>query len=430
MKNWAARINDFRPIRQLADNWHQYFVLGAFFVILYPPFLYHYGYKFLNIINTDLPSFWCAAQAAFKLDTPPYDRNFLQTLLSSQHVYPFLYPPPSLFFFYPLSKLSYAEARLAVLAVNHVLVLFLIWFLPIKLMRLSIWKDTLAIVWSSVYILFFYPLALLLDHGQINLLLACSLYLFWFFSRSNRSLPAAIFLVIGIMLKTYPILVILFLLICKKYRIITYSLLLSAGLTTLSLLILPVNFWTDWLLQVAPSGGYTQTPLGLFSPAALGNQSLNGFFARLFTEHVWEAMPILINPALAKALTYASAAVLLSVSLYAVYKRHIKNAAHAFNWAMLIFLPLMYLVAPLSWEHHQVYLLAGIIILFVAALKGELDSIPFSILVLLSAATICLRGLLAFKFAAILFLWYVAVALALADKPGFLIGDSTGGHRP
>ena len=137
----------YSDIRHTGQQFKEsHIALAMVFAILYVPFVYLYGYKLLHAEAIDLPSYWCAAKAAFGLSLSPYRRDVLQGILPSQHVYAYIYPPPALLMFYPLSLAPYQWARIATLALNHVSVLFLLWFLPFKLLKLSVQRDTSLIL--------------------------------------------------------------------------------------------------------------------------------------------------------------------------------------------------------------------------------------------------------------------------------------------
>ncbi len=334
-------------------------------------------------------------------------------------MHPYLYPPSTLLLFFPLSLFSYDHARIIILALNHVTIVFFLWLLFIQIMKLTPKNNTIEIILSLFYILSFYPLVVLLNHGQVNLFMACCLLIFWISLRSNKSFLASIFLVIAVLLKTYPIILIPFLLITKRYKTIKYFILLLVGIIAISYLLLPPQIWQDWLTNVVPTGGYGNTPKDLFSPAAIWNQSFNGFFSRLFSISRWSPNPLIESVILAKAFTYFTSAGLFLISLYAVYVRNNKTPESVIDWMMLIFLPFMFLISPLSWEHHLVYILPSIIILVMSIIQGKVKFISVSALILLSAFIIGMKGLLEIKLFAVMGVWCISVFLALTNTKLF-----------
>lgn len=422
-------------------------LIAAFFVILYPAFVIQFGVNYLKITNVDLPSFWCAAEAAFEHQASPYERDYLQTLLPAQHgylmmpetrefphqyyvdpeqierhdqhVFPFLHAPPSLLVFFPLSLLSYEHARVATLVLNHLLVLFLLWFVPVKIIGLSPRSDTLSVILGMAYVLVFYPMVIVLNHGQVNLILAAALCLFWYWIRNDRPALAGFGLVVSILLKTYPVVLLLFLLVCRKFRALFYSTALLALALIVSFVWLPDVLWEEWLGRILPTGGYASTPAGLFSPAAIWNQSLNGFISRLFLVSKWSPEPLYHSPRLAKLLCYLANATLVGASAAAVYFRYGRSHARAFDWAMLLFFPLMFLIAPFAWEHHLVYVLISVLVLLAAAVEYLDGRTVIAVLIFACAMVMAIQGIREVKFFAVFGLWAVTLYLAFMDDRAF-----------
>jgi len=77
-----------------------------------------FGWQYRNSPCVELPSFYSASVQVFQHGVSPYNRDVLQSLMGREiHVFPYLYPPPSLLFFYPLfvdenlsRQLTYAAA--------------------------------------------------------------------------------------------------------------------------------------------------------------------------------------------------------------------------------------------------------------------------------------------------------------------------------
>ena len=174
---------------------------------------------------------------------------------------------------------------------------------------------------------------------------------------------------------------------------------------------LPRAIWNDWLTNVLPSGGYGCTPAGLFSPAAIWNQSLNGFFARAFTESAW-SHPVLTNPGLARLLTYSAAGLCVAIAGLAAWRS--RDRADSLDRTMLVALPTMFLVAPFSWEHHLVYVLPSILMLLGSRPSfGATPKAIFLSLCVASAVVIGMEGALGLKFLGMVVLWGLCVLAAI-----------------
>jgi hypothetical protein len=375
------------------------------FFVLYAPFLLNYGWKYRNIPNTDLPSFYAASMSVFEHGESPYDPEHLQLLMGNNvRVYPYFYPPPSLLLFRPLSLLSYRNARYVFLLVNHIVFLILIWAIPLYLLHAGQRRSIALFAVCIVYALTFHPVINTLYNGQINILLLASLVLFWLLARSGNAVAAAFFLALAIMLKTYPLFIIPMLFLIGRWREAAYTVAWLGLAAIVSLIILPDIIWHDWLTNVLPTGGYIRIPIGLFSPAVPSNQSLNGFFARIFTENEW-SNPLSVNPNLARILTYGVAG-LTAVATGISARRSFRIHNDSLDRTILVTLPAIYLIAPLSWGHHLVYLIPSILILLNS--RSSLGSIPkfiFYSLCISSAVLISMQYMIRFKFYGVVVLW-------------------------
>lgn len=392
----------------LGSNWLPLFMI---FFFLYGSFLYEHGWKYRDTPNKDLPSFYTASVSVFNLGESPYDSERLELLMDgNEYVYPYLYPPPSLLFFFPLAVLTYTDARHIVLIVNQLLFLFLIWAIPLSLLRVRPKHDFPAIAVCIVYSLTFYPVVVTLEHGQVNILLLVFFILFWIFARKEKPVLAAFFLALAILLKTYPIILIPLLLLTRRWRESLYTVAWLGLAVIVSLVVLPYTVWHDWLVNVLPSGGYMSTPAGMYPPAAIWNQNLNGFFARAFTENSW-SNPVSVNPDLAKILTYAAAGLTAAITGLTVWRG--QSCEDNLDCTMLVALPAMYLIAPFSWEHHLVYLLPSILILLNSRpLFGPVSKAVFFSLSFVSAFLLGLPVALEFKFYGVAVLWGLCVFTA------------------
>jgi hypothetical protein len=412
MSNFNFRRHLATFLRNLGEVFGpKWLPLLMIFFFLYGTFLYEHGWKYRDAPNKDLPSFYAASVSVFDLGESPYNFEHLGTLMDRDvYVYPYLYPPPSLLFFFPLSALTYADARHLVLIVNQLLFLFLIWAIPLSLFRARPKHDFAVIALCIVYSLTFYPAVVTLEHGQVNILLLVFFVLFWLFARKEKAVLAAFFLALAILLKTYPIIIIPLLLLTRRWRESIYTVAWLGLAVIISFLVLPNTIWHDWLVNVLPSGGYMITPAGMYPPAAIWNQNLNGFFARAFAGGEW-SNPIWVNPALAKFLTYVTAGLISAVTALAVWRS--RNFKDSLDRTMLVALPAMYLIAPFSWEHHLFYLLPCILILINS--RPLFGPVPKAMFYLLSFATAFLLGLptgLEFKFYAVIVLWGLCAVTA------------------
>ncbi len=377
-----------RPARLMPPFRRLFFLILVF---LYVPFAYTYGVKLHSIAFVDLSSFYYAAQTTFRLHQSPYAPGALAWGVQATHdpVWPYLYPPPTLLLFSPFAHMSYGTAKLLVLATNHLCVLGLL-FLLLHLLGLSGFlrpqaasqkqsaegqsdgtgrKEWLAL-FLTVYLFLFEPIVQTLMAGQINLYVILLLCLMWYALKKNASpVLCALPLALAIVLKTYPLLFFPILLLKGRGQAASWTLGFITLLVAVSYLVLPRVLWHDWLTLVLPYGGYTKTVPGLFSPSSVWNQSVNGFATRLFVD---PQTAIRVVPGAARVLAYFLCAALFGAEMLLTWRLRATQKAvrgqsgnfvdpdRFLDREFALFLLTLYLVAPLSWEHHLVFVLPAV----------------------------------------------------------------------
>ncbi len=359
--------------------------LGLILVFLYVPVLIDHGFLAAKGPSVDLPSFYYAARAAFSDGVSPYTPSTWQSLQRQlgQPVFPFLYPPSSLLFFLPYSWFSYDFVKAAVLVVNHLSLLALLYLLLLRILHVGMPADRPGPArpgaplagWPLLpllilYMLQFHPVAVTLDHGQINLTVLLLLSLFWIALRERRrEALTALPLAGAILLKNYPAIFLPLLVLRRRWRAAAWATAYVAAVMGLSWFVVPRQAWRDWVRLVLPTGGYGQDPLGLLPPAMPWNQSVNGFAARLFLNPT-EA-PAAQTPWAAKALPLAAAAVVLGVLVWLAVRLTRRRETRYLNDEFATALLAMFLVAPLSWEHHLVFVLPAALLALIHLLTGN-----------------------------------------------------------
>ena len=335
-------------------------VLGA---LLYLPFVFARGWRYWPIPHTDFPSFYFPAAAALGGGVSPYSADVIDAAAQQlgQQVFPFLYPPPTLLLLAPLTWVEYETAKIAWLVLNHLAILAVVYVLVFRLLRLTVAQRFTLV--ALAYLFLYEPVAITLDHGQVNLLALLCVCLAWLALREDRH-PAAVGipLAVAILLKTYPALLLVGLLLHRRYRAAAWSVGTLVVISVASLVFLPANLWAEYVTQVAPTAGYGQVPHLLFSPAAPWNQSINGLTARLFLD-VDPYAALLPSAALARVVPYVLCAGLVtaSIALCVVGGRR-REPTEALDLQFSLLLLTMFLVAPLSWEHHLVLVLPAALI--------------------------------------------------------------------
>ena len=344
------------------------------FFFVYLPFLYHYGLGYIHYASIDFPSFYWAVKLTFTAGKSPYAIGAFSEIAKQlgQYVFPYLYPPPSLLIFSPLLLVSYNTAKGLLLVINHVCILIVIYLMLFQIAQVQRNRGySLMLPFMLLYVVCYYPIVSTLNHGQMNLLVLVLLCFVWIGTKKGTSpISIAVALILATLLKPYFIALILFMLMNRKFAVVFWFLLLSALLSVVSLAVLPHSLWTDWFAYVLPTGGYGETPIGLGSPAVSWNQSINGFTSRLFLDNPFNS-PLLPSPGAARLVPYLASALVVIATVFSPYRMTFLHGEKDIDWEFSLYLLMVYIVAPLSWEHHLVFILPAILIGLMRSFEGR-----------------------------------------------------------
>ncbi len=297
--------------------------------------------------HLDIATFYAAAEAVFNGMSSPYSLAVLKVFKPDTvlHLFPFLYAPSALPFFWPLAGHDFASVYNLTLYGNAVLILLLITGLAIWTVRLSgsliagllmvpLLTEGSRSLWATLF------------YGQINLVLAFLLLgALWALVR-RWQLTAGVLLGITITLKIYPALLLPWLALRRDWKALGAALGTIAGLALLTWVWLPHYLWSEWLDKIVLAGGYGSVPQGFpITVADKSNINLIGMLTRSLGDSV-----------AVKLVAYGSALTLAAIAIISAYKRPHCTTAH---YASLLWLTL--LVAPLTWLSHLSYVLFAVV---------------------------------------------------------------------
>lgn len=299
---------------------------------------------------SDFYSFHAAAQLAVQGEISPYRHENFQFYAAETgltDIFPFLYMPQALVVLEPLGFLPRETAQsvfmaLSVLATALSAALILVWIGQ----RTWLYRD-----WSLYAPVFLIPLFFSFLTGQINFLVLSGLMLCLL--SLERRLPASvggIGLGFAIVLKAYPALFLPYLFLTGRRDLCAYALIPLAALGAAALALYPFEWWKDWL-AVTLTGSYGHSPAGLYPAGISGNLSWNGVVSRLFP----------LGAPQTALLGYGGALALISSTLW----RALQPIAPKQLATLLLIL--IFLIAPLSWGHHFVFLFPALLWLADAA---------------------------------------------------------------
>lgn len=265
---------------------------------------------------------------------------------------PFLYPPSALLFFLPFTFFPFFLAE-KIFTVFSLLCFFSALFLLFKLCKLPFYSRT-GLVLTTLALLYF-PEKFTLGMGQVNnvifLLLVCFVY--WY--TQKKQTRAGMFLALTISLKLFPLLLLLYILIDKRWK--TFA-------ATIVTLLLIGTFTYICINHTVIAYFFTTALPKLFNSLADAyyNQSLSGFLLR--TAH---------NPSLTTRLRLIIEGILVLFSFaIMVIRRGTKACApRLLCISMLLILNLM--LDAIAWQHHFVWMLIPLVITFFYIKNNKLD---------------------------------------------------------
>jgi hypothetical protein len=148
---------------------------------------------------------------------------------------------------------------------------------------------------------------------------------------------------------------------------------------------LPKGVWRQWLVDIAPIGGYANDRI----PAAFcWNQSINAFGMRLFKENYFSKAPLL-HPAVAKPFIVALVLLVVATTIYFSFRAVARAKDKLVEGDdIAAYLLMIYMIAPLSWDHHLIYvqpaLVLTISLLVSGSIRGKLAPLLMGCLMLIS----------------------------------------------
>ncbi|OGM08772.1 hypothetical protein A2Z67_01845 [Candidatus Woesebacteria bacterium RBG_13_36_22] len=263
----------------------------------------------------------------------------------------FLYPPPVLFLFLPLTLISYSVAGKIFTAISIFCFLLSIYLL-LKIINIKPFSN--LGMFLSILAFNFFPAKFTLGMGQINNIVLLGVILFIYFSLNKEWIYSGIFLALASLLKVWPVILLTVPLINSRWKILSSFAAVLAFVFMITYPILGKDVYYYFFLVTLPS---------LFTNTAgtYYNQSLSGFLLRQIN-----------NPATFKAIRDILDLMILSATLYLTMKfSQIKNNIMLLNVSVLITLSLI--LTSTSWQHHFVWLLVPLFLTFSYIRKNKMN---------------------------------------------------------
>lgn len=278
-------------------------ILKALFIDVYPDFnAYYYGSMESNILNY-----------------PPF-----VTILFS------------IFSFLPLAIASKAWTILSIFF------LFSSLYLLFKLFNVRFFSSIALLLSSLIFI--YFPVKFTLGMGQLNLLVLIFVVLAFYFYVKGKDSYSGVCLGVSIMLKLFPVLLLLYFLLLRKYKIFLYSIIAFVSLGGIS------------YLFIAPgiNNYYWQHLFSIFSsvPVDYYNQALSGFLARQFNDfYLRELLRVIIS-------------IFLIVFSFWVILKKVKRDFFRKTLEFGLIMTLNVFINGYAWQHHFVWLILPFLAVF------------------------------------------------------------------
>lgn len=273
-------------------------------------------------------------------------------------------PPFTAVLIAPFTLLDFRTAVAGATMLNMLLLFFslafILWSERQDLLRYPQWLIALilALNLEPIYHSFYL--------GQFDLLILFLIAVGYWAYKGHRDLLAGCCLGLATMIKFSPALLVLYFLYKRCYRVFLSATGMMAVLGVLSWVIAGTENWTFFIMNVLPAL--------LKGSAHLENQSLNGFFNRLFVENHF-VTDIVLAPSIPRVRTLTLLASLLLVGITAslVRKRITSRDKLRFDLEFSLVVITLPLLSTIAWHHYMTWYILPFVILLNPRLRERLS---------------------------------------------------------
>jgi len=312
-----------------------------------------YLFHFLGYWPTDLPSYHYASLALRNGLDPYVPANLV--VPEGQRVFPYIYPPFLALIWTPLTFLPLA----VVSAIWQVLGLLAIWaslFLCLRLADARSSAARAAALIAGLLVPLGLPWYVAAHHGAISVLFSFLILLFFERLQRGRDRTAGAVLAVACGIKALPVLLLLYLVLKRRWQALTAALITGAGLFLISVLIIGWQLHWEFVTQIAPQVGYAaQSELGFNPVLFASNHSINGFVSRILCPEGTCAAAILLM----------CLAVAVPVGWFVSRRRAVDGSEAALVAVALL------LISPITWLHHMVLIHLPVVVLATLIVDGR-----------------------------------------------------------
>ncbi|NJN66478.1 MAG: DUF2029 domain-containing protein [Chloroflexaceae bacterium] len=299
------------------------------------------------IVSTDFAQDYVAAMA-LRSGTSIYQRfteTELRSLMSGSerlvHVRQELqnfHPPFNALLVLPLTLFPYDIAAL-LWAILSIILYFWVWWFIGRELAITLPRHWLVLLTGLA--LCWYPFQAHLALGQLSLLLTAWVVGSWSMLRQRRDVPAGILISLACLMKLFPGLLLVYLLVRRRWRAIGSAVVSGGGLFLLILVTVGPDDTARYLTSIIP---HDAEHYG----SVVGNFSLPATIKRLFIGN-YLVRPLVEAPPVATTLVILSS--LAGVSLLAWQIGRVPPAPENETTAFALVCVAMLLLSPISWSH-------------------------------------------------------------------------------
>ena len=271
-----------------------------------------------------------------------------------------VYLPAYAWLFRPLASLKFPSASRVWLVFNAILCLTSVLLLWDARQRTRI--PDIPISWHFAWYLFigltFQPVFSNLMHGQVTGLMVFAFCLGYWFLKQNHSFSAGLALGLIAPLKYYPILIIIYFLCRKKWRVVAGA---AVSVASLILISLATSGYSGVMAHIRLMGA----ELHRGGMAAFNNESLNGFLLHALTNgnvNTWQDMAVPLWISLMRLAFILTLLVFIIWVMRHSTDKQIDNTRDDLELAMVI--TLMLIIAPITWYHYYMWMLFPLFVVF------------------------------------------------------------------
>jgi hypothetical protein len=253
------------------------------------------------------------------------------------------HPPTVALLFIPLSFLPYDTA-----AKIWSLLEFVLYFIG-GLIVIKEYQIHLSWGWTAIlcgFALWWYPFQVNIGLGQLSILLSFLIIGAWRLLRHNQDIAAGTLLGLACLIKIFPVLFILYLIIKKRWKAVWAVLTVVAAGLLVTTCILGLKDVLTFFTQVIRNNSEIWSVFPI-------NLSITGVFGRFLSDGAW-VEPIIVAPRIANMLSLLidiGLVILLIVQIWKM-KPGLRGDDRAYSLTIIAIL----LVSPMTWEHSLVML--------------------------------------------------------------------------